>query len=154
MSEVGYMKMPCNLLISVSPARSACRTSPTTHQRGDPGLTPGAGCELGVPVRPVLLNALWQVVCETPVFCLFPLPSPVLADSVSIVSVKGPGFVSPASLEPALVQKRARAHTSTRPLSSSVDLPAQYLPFSVHLSRSLGGFVEFKTLESGLMVLI
>ncbi|CAB1454324.1 unnamed protein product [Pleuronectes platessa] len=41
---------------------------------------------------------------------------------VSIVSVKRPGFVSPASLEPALVQRRTRPHTSARPLSSSRDL--------------------------------
>lgn len=43
-----------------------------------PLLHPGSGCELHVPVRPVLLNTFWQVVCEALVGCLFALPTPAL----------------------------------------------------------------------------
>lgn len=59
---------------SIIPSFLVCPS--TLHaQETWPLLHPGSGCEQGVTVRPVLPNASWQVVCETLVSCLFPLPT-------------------------------------------------------------------------------
>lgn len=77
----------------------------------DPILTLGPGCEPGVPAKPVLLNALWQVVCETLVCCLSGALLPCSCWQCLHCEREGPCFVLPVSLEPVLVQGEL-AHTS------------------------------------------
>lgn len=77
----------------------------------DPFLTLGPGCEPGVPVRPVLLNALWQLVCERLVRCLSGALLPCSCWQCLHCEREGPCFVLPASLEPVLIQGEL-AHTS------------------------------------------
>lgn len=129
-SEVINIKISYNhaLIFSWSLSLPSCarHTSPTMHRWDDPWLTSGTGCELGVPVRPVLLNASWQVVCETLVFCLFLPPRPCW--QCPHCEYEGLCFVLPASLQPVLV-RRELAHTSAISVGTSVDLPAHCLTF-------------------------
>lgn len=87
------------------------------HGGGDPCLNPGAGRDAAVSQSDL---SSWmprdRFVCETLVFCLFLLPSPVLVDSVAHCEAEEPCFVSPALLEPASAQgegSRTLKHTHT-----------------------------------------
>lgn len=106
--------LPPSFSITVSPPflpLPTCRSWPSMLRWVDPFLTLGPGCEPGVPVRPVLLNALWQLVCERLVHCLSGALLPCSCWQCLHCEREGPCFVLPASLEPVLVQGEL-AHTS------------------------------------------
>lgn len=88
-----------------------CHSCPSMLWWDDPFLTSGPGCEPAVPVKPVLLNALWQVVCEALVCCLFGALLPCSRWQCLHCGRERPCFVLPALLEPVLVQGEL-AHTS------------------------------------------
>lgn len=144
MSEVSNMKMQCNQALIFPPHLKLSSLSYFSHYASERWPLPHpwrwvwAGCPSQTcPAECLMTGCLWNS-------CVLFVPSPFPCPCWQCPHCESEGacFVSPASLEPVLVQ-RELAHTFAHSVRASVDLPAHYLTFCVHYLSFVGGFEVF-----------